>query len=295
MAKAKGSIILEFLIVILVIALLFTILYPKKIWEQEENNTQSCRGNMDRIFKIELIFQKHHNNYTDSFDQLISFIKDDTTKEHIREYFLADTALAETLTDFLTESDSVADLIIRNLWADTLMYSIIEAINYDSNLASVILNRLEETPLGDSVLAKRATDSDDVFILNELNSEVSALEIYEPIKDDDSLSLVFNRMMPEVSIGSILDTLYTLNKKWANKVDSAVFNTLDKIRVCPTVNREYLITVIDTSVIKYVNIACPIDSTDIEMTKADFIKYNLGHQRIQNHGKIETGEKSWTR
>lgn len=294
-AQAKGSIILEILIVILVIALIATILYPKKVWEEEERNTVTCRANMDRIFKAELIYQKYHNNYTNSVDELISIIKNDSSKEIVREYFLADTALAENMTQFLTQSDLAADMVIRNLFADTLMYAIIEAINYDSNLAHVILNRLEKTPLGDTVRAKRATDSSNVYILKELNKDFAAIDIYEPIKDDDSLSLIFDRMMPEVSIGSLVDTLYSLNTVWAQKIDSAVFYTIESFRTCPTVNRDYKIMVIDTSVIKYVNIDCPIDSTDIEATKANFVQYHLGHRRIQNHGKIETGEKSWAR
>jgi len=293
--KAKGSIILELLIVVLVIALIATILYPKRIWEEEEKNTENCRSHMDRIFKAEMIFLKYHNNYTDTLDQLISFFKEDTTKKVIRDYYMADTALAETMTDFLTQSDSAADLVVRNLFADTLMAALIEAINYDSNLAHVILNRLEDTVVKDSVIAKRATGTDDVEILKELDKNFAAIDLYEPIKDDDSLSLVFDRMMPEVSTGSLLDTLYTINTGWAQKIDSAVFYTLDDLKTCPTVNREYILTVIDTSVIKYINIECPVDTPDIKASKKNFVEYRLGHRRIENHGKIETGDKSWTR
>ena len=101
-------------------------------------------------------------------------------------------------------------------------------------------------------------------------------------------------MMPEVSVASLIDTLYILNESWAQKVDSAVSYTLNQMILCPTTRREYKVTVIDTSVIKYVNIECPLDSTDIEASKNDFVKYNLGHLRLENHGKItETGEKSW--
>ena len=293
--KAKGSIILKALIVILGIALIATILYPKKVWEEEEENVEKCRSNMDRIFKAEMIYLKYQNNYTDNLDSLIFCFKEDTTKEYIRDYFTADTSFSETMKEFLIQADSSADLVIRNLFADTLMFAVIEAIDYDSNLARVVLNRLEATPLGDAVKAKRSIGNEDVATLIEIDSLFTGIEIYEPIKDDDSLKLVFDRMIPEVSIGSLLDTLYSLNEGWAEKIDSAVFYTLGDIRFCPTVNREYIVTVIDTSVIKYVNIACPLDSTDVEATKANFIEYHLGHRRIENHGKIEIGEKSWTR
>jgi hypothetical protein len=101
-------------------------------------------------------------------------------------------------------------------------------------------------------------------------------------------------MMPEVSNGSLVDTLYSLKDRWAHIIDSAVINTLENMIVCPTVKREYIVTVIDTSVIKFVNIACPMDSTDVVASKKDFVKYYFGHMRLGNHGKIaETGEKSW--
>lgn len=294
-AKSRGSVILEIIIVVLVAALLATILYPKKVWDTEDKNTAACRDNMDRIFKAELIYQKYHTNYTDTLDNLISFIKNDTTKQVVREYFMADTALAEKMTDFLKKTDASAENVINNLFADTLMFAIIEAINYDSNLAHVILNRLQDTPLKDVVAAQRTTDSSDVFILKQIKGQNKAIDIYQPIKDDDSLKLVFKRMMPEISTGSLLDTLYSLNTNWAQKIDSAVFSTLDRIQTCPTVNTPYVINVIDTSVIKYVDVKCPIDSIDIENTKKDFVLYRLGHLRIMNHGTIETGEKSWTK
>ncbi len=297
-AKSKGSIILEILIVILIAALMFTILYPKKVWDEVEKDTKKCRSNMDKILKAELVYQKYNNTYTDSLPELVDFITKDTTKKVIEDYFYADTALAEEMVKFLTETDDKADLVLKNLFADTLMYTIVRAVDYDSNLARVMLNRLENienTELVDSIKSRRMTDSTDVRVWKDLSQMFSAYEIYNPIKDDDSLKLVFRRMMPEVTTGSLLDTLYSLNEEWARKIDSSVFYTVENFTKCPTVGREYLVTVIDTSVIKYVNILCPLDSTDIEKSKKDFIRYHFGHTRLKNHGKItETGEKSWT-
>ncbi|MDZ7331849.1 MAG: hypothetical protein ONB31_07705 [candidate division KSB1 bacterium] len=291
---AKGSIILKLLIVILSAALVATILYPKKIWEQEERNTNTCRTNMDRIFKAEMIYLQHHNNYTDNLDQLISFIKD-SSKTIIREYIKADTALAEQMLNHLVTTDSRANSIINNLTADTLLFSILEAVNYDSNLAHVMLNRLEKTEMGSAIKEKREIGISDVDILKEIDRTFGSVKIYDPLKTDDSLSLVFRRMMPDVPVGSLLDTLYVLGPKWAEKIDSAVNQTVVNFKYCPTVNREYKIAIIDTSAFKYVNIECPVDSSDIQATKNNFVKYHFGHHRISNHGKVETGEKSWTR
>ncbi len=294
--KAKGSIILEILIVILVVALIATIMYPKKVWEEEEQNTKQCRLNMDRILKAELVYQKYHNTYTDSLPELVHFIVDDSTKQAIIDYFYSDTSLAENMLNFLREKDENADLLVENILADTLFFAIMENVDYDSNLARVILNRYTESDIADTINALRATDSSDVWVLRVLRQKFPALKLYNPIRDDDSLKLVFARMIPEVSTGSLLDTLYVSNPEWTNKIDSAVSYTIENFVTCPTVGREYIINVIDTSVIKYVNIACPLDSTDIEASKKDFIKYHLGHLRLKNHGRItETGEKSWAK
>lgn len=291
---AKGSILLKLLIVILSAALVATILYPKKIWEEEVRQTETCRANMDRLFKAQMIYLQHHNNYTDNLDNLISFIKD-SSKMIIREYFKADTTLAEKMVNHLITTDPQANSIINKLKADTLMFNVLEAVNYDSNLATVMLNRLERTELGSEIRAKREIGINDVEILKEIDHSFGSLKIHEPLKNDDSLALIFRRMMPDVPSGSLLDTLYVLNPKWAEKIDSAVNQTVTGFKYCPTVNREYKIAIIDTSAFKYVNIECPIDSTDIQATKNDFVKYHFGHHRISNHGKVETGEKSWTR
>lgn len=292
--KSRGSILLEILIVVLIIALFATLLYPKKIWEQESKNTELCRKHMDQIFKAELIFLEYRQNYTNSLDELSSLFKEDSLKKDVvREYFQADTALAENLTKFLTQTDPNADLVIRNLLADTLRFAILEAIDYDSNLARIMLDRLENLTLAENIKAKRATGNDDVAILKELYRELPGIKIYEPLKDDDSLSHIFNRIIPEMPASSLVDTLYSLKPVWAQKIDSAVFYTIENFRMCPTSNREYKITVIDTSVIKYVDIECPLDSVDIDKAKSNFIKYRLGHLRLKNHGKVETGERSW--
>ena len=81
--------------------------------------------------------------------------------------------------------------------------------------------------------------------------------------------------------------------EWAGIIDSAVHHIFKVMRECPTFNEAYEITVDDTSVIKRVNIYCPLDSLEIENSKRDFVRYYLGHLRLENHGNIEAGEKSW--
>ena len=290
--KPRGSIILEILIVILIVALVATILYPKMVWREAEKNTEICRKNMDRILKAELVYLKYHNNYEDTLDKVISFIQEDTTGELALEYLYSDTALTVEILNDLTKEDSVADLFVRKYLADTLMQTILFNTKYDTNLAGVILKRLENTNLKDSVLAYRGLDSTEIYVLDQIAAKNPVLDIIEPLQKDDSLKIVLQRIKPDIPKAGIADTLYS-NPEWAKKIDSSVAYTLNEIKTCPTNNEPYNIAVIDTSVIKVLNIYCPIDSIEIAESKQDFVKYFLGHLRLENHGNIEAGEKSW--
>lgn len=290
--KPRGSIILEILIVILIVALVATILYPKMVWKEAEKNAEICHQNMDRILKAELVYLKYHNNYEDTLDKVISFIQEDTTGELALEYLYSDTALTVEVINELIKQDSAADLFVKQFLADTLMRTILFNTKYDTNLAGVILKRLENTNLKDSVLAYRNMDSTEIFTLNQIAAKNPVLDIIEPLQKDDSLKIVLQRIKPDIPKGAITDTLYS-NLKWAEKIDSAVAHTLNTIKTCPTDNAPYKLAVVDTSVIKVLNIYCPIDSNEIEQSKKDFLKYFIGHLRLENHGSIEAGEKSW--
>ena len=192
--KGKGSILLEILIVILVLALIGTILYPKRVWEQSDSDTLECRMHMEKILKTELIYMKYNNTYQDTLDKVISFIKDDTTNTLVLEYLYADTALADKILNDLTSSYPEADNKVKTFMADTMLSTILYTTRYDSHLAKVTLDRLENTQWKDSVLAARDTDSTLVYALDELAQKVPSLDIVEPLENDDSLSIVLERI-----------------------------------------------------------------------------------------------------
>jgi len=293
--KAKGSIIFEILIVILVLALIGTIMYPKSVWQKTRKNTDFCRENMDRILKAELIYLKYHNIYEDTLAKVITFIEQgDSTGALKLEYITSDTALAVQILTHLTETYPEADTKVKTYLADTLIFTILEISKYDTNLATVILNRFEKTDLGESVTAARekGTDSSNVYILSEFIKEVPVLDFITPLEEDDSLKLVLQRIRPEILVASLVDTLYN-NHNWAAKVDSSIHHNFETIKRCPTNEKPYTITTDDTSTIKVVNIFCPIDSVEIEDSKNDFLNYHIGHLRLENHGNISKGEKSW--
>ena len=70
-------------------------------------------------------------------------------------------------------------------------------------------------------------------------------------------------------------------------------DSLDELFYCPTTGRPYRLVNADTSIIKFLNIYCPIDSSDIQKVENDFLKSKIAGLKLQNHGRIENGEKSW--
>jgi len=77
--KGKGSIILEILIVLAFFALVASIYIPKKQWEKEAELEKSCRERLHSLDAGMKIFYMKNNAYTEDLDELINFIKKDTT------------------------------------------------------------------------------------------------------------------------------------------------------------------------------------------------------------------------
>jgi len=83
-----------------------------------------------------------------------------------------------------------------------------------------------------------------------------------------------------------------LRQEYAQKVDSLYSEFLNELYKCPTVDKMYHIAV-EGSVITYANIRCPLDSRDSMAVVKDWYRSTIGGQKIENHGKIVRGEKSW--
>ncbi len=76
--QPKGSWPLRILIVVLVVFLLASILYPKKLWEEQAVLTEDCR---ERMENLNLVVQRYHQvrgGYSADLDSLVSFIKSDS-------------------------------------------------------------------------------------------------------------------------------------------------------------------------------------------------------------------------
>ncbi len=53
------------------------------------------------------------------------------------------------------------------------------------------------------------------------------------------------------------------------------------------------VTLVDSRALNFIDIRCPIDSLDVQRSRADFFKARLGALKISNHGRIEKSERSW--
>ena len=101
--KAKGSIIYEILIVVLAIGLIFTIVYPKKVWKQQDELQQVCRARMDALQQLEYRHMEYVESFTDSVPAL---------KNNAMQYPEVVQALDSTINwDLMVSSDRMAGLI----------------------------------------------------------------------------------------------------------------------------------------------------------------------------------------
>ncbi|MBD3167597.1 hypothetical protein GF324_13435 [bacterium] len=118
-----GSWILRILIVILLVFMLASILYPQKLWRKQDALIEDSRERMDNLNKVVLRYHDVKNYYVASVDSLQAFMETDSidVKAPVIEY--------ERLSLYDAENDSI---LIG--FTDTFHYSRItaEEINEDS-------------------------------------------------------------------------------------------------------------------------------------------------------------------
>ena len=75
--KPKGNIFFEFIIVILIVALIGTILYPKMVWQKEDAMETVCRTRMEAITFLEFGFINKVYTYSDTLDKVKELVMSD--------------------------------------------------------------------------------------------------------------------------------------------------------------------------------------------------------------------------
>ena len=244
MLKARGSLLLEILAVLLAVGLIFTLTYPKSLWDKEEKKVTQCRDNMWHVFFAEITYLDSKLVYNDTLEKVIGFILSDSTEQRLRRYTSIDSVLGMDIVK-----------TFRNV-GDTVSINVDSVFGEGPDSVLVVQKQIAVAALIDSMLSFANTanlDTTESFILDSLRS------------------------WPDYS----------------ERIDSMALATLNQIYNCPTNNKPYIIQANNDSIPKLVNIYCPIDSTDKAKVKKDFKLHFLGGLRIENHGGIESGEKTW--
>ena len=106
--KAKGSIVLELLAVLLAVALIFSITYPNKLWKQEDKNVAQCRENLWHIYFAEITYLETHLAYNDTLSKVVDLIISDTTGSRLRRFAGLDSILGgKIIKEFKKTNDMV--------------------------------------------------------------------------------------------------------------------------------------------------------------------------------------------
>ncbi|HPG39162.1 MAG TPA: hypothetical protein PLP19_03665 [bacterium] len=185
----KGSIIYKILILLLAAGLLFTILYPKNIWQKEEDNTKACRKNMEHILYAQLTYLTDNNAYEDTLAKVVDFIKSDSTQARLRTFITADSVLSFDIYEFFkTGKDSIAKTIVDSLLTFGRKYDI-------DTTAALVIDSLKTFP-------KYAQQIDSIAfsVLNNLHLCPSTLKPYLVSVNNDST-------IKKITIACPLDSL----------------------------------------------------------------------------------------
>jgi hypothetical protein len=191
----KGSIIYKILIVLLGAGLLFTILYPKHIWDTENQNTKECRKNMEHILYAELTYLTDNNAYEDTLAKVIDYIKSDSAQTRLRTFLTSDSVLAQDIYQFFkTGKDSVAKTIVDSLLAFSRKYDI-------DTTAALIIDSLKTFPK-----CAQQIDSIAFSILDNLHLCPTTLKPYLVSVNNDSA-------IKKISIACPMDSVYIASLK----------------------------------------------------------------------------------
>ncbi len=290
--KARGKIIYELLIVILAVLLIGSILYPKKVKDQEERYTELGRHRIDQIFKAELQYLRYNNTYNDTLERVLDFIK--TSPEYAAYVDTMVIAQIDTVLEHLGEFRLTEELILSNIDMAT-----------DTTMIDSLGELQQGLKVRARILAGRVEFIHDLM-KNLPNMPLSALTNAFLVVNTKEFTLNMDILKNSIESGRLEDARGGANgqiqliddvtaqfqavKAMVPEYRSA---SLDSLYFCPTTHKSYVLVHVDTSAIKYLNVYCPMDSSDVDQANRDFLKSKVAGLKLINHGKIEKGERSW--
>lgn len=288
----KGSWILRIAILGLIFVLGYSIIYPRQLWEKEARNLELCRYRMSQLYHAELQYQRFNAAFIDTMDQLLAFVKTDTSYRHLVDSLVI-RPIQKSLNDLdtLRQIQTIADNLISTA-TDSAVADSIETLEDRVTARSRdlrnLLEAVRERMLGFPALPVPTFDQ--------------GLETIE--RKDYFLKMeVVRRMVAEVGDLKLAQTASQAVQANIDSIDyhmrravSAIREfpvNVDSLRLCPTIGRPYKIALEDSGVFRFVNIRCPIDSEDVQKVEANFLISKVGAFKLENHGSIVRNEKSW--
>ncbi len=110
--RARGNVLYEILIVILVIGLIATILYPSKVWNNEEELQDVCHARMNAIHSMQYIYLYQVNTFNDTLAVL---------KESILNDPYATVAMDSVVDwDYVVPSAGLKEIVLAKQFPDDL-------------------------------------------------------------------------------------------------------------------------------------------------------------------------------
>ncbi|NQT25625.1 hypothetical protein HQ585_09740 [candidate division KSB1 bacterium] len=165
--KPQGNILFEIIIAVLAIILIFTILYPQKVWNKEDVQESMCRARMDAILNLELQYNNQVWTYSDSLEKVKDAVfADPRAVSWLDSLVIWDDLVTrdelKTLVDAKTFPQDLRTLIrekllkgepIRNLGQyDSLQYRLINTLKAQLEDTSGAQNALLDTNIQWTVL-----------------------------------------------------------------------------------------------------------------------------------------------
>lgn len=292
----KGSWIYKLLIVVLTVALIGSIYWPKKLWENEAQNVLECRNRMNNIFNSVLFFQHFNTDFTDSLDLLIEFIKHDSAY-----HAYVDSVVSRPLARYIHEFDTLRQK--QEAFETTFAsFDLLDSTAVDTFTREVEALVLENRLMRDKMDVLREEMKRHPY--SPLNIYDKALEIIER-KDFFLQYEIIRNMVMQNRTQDAVDASKTILDNY-KVIDENLKKTLveipnmyafaDSLYSCPTRRSKYdlEIALVDSAhSVREVIVSCPIDSVYINHVEADFKLSTIGALTVENHGRIKGGEKSW--
>lgn len=118
--RPRGNVIYEFFIVVLVVVLIGTILYPARVWKSETEFQDVCRARMETIHHMEISYIQKTANYSDSIPKVRDVVMSDP------EVVMALDSLI--LWDHLVPRKDLELLVLEKQFPEELRNSILEKL-----------------------------------------------------------------------------------------------------------------------------------------------------------------------